>query len=79
MSQIFARRDALLDELRALARTYPDDAVMRARLAQGLFNTLKAEDDPARRDPRLDELRALAGDYPDEAAVREVLAAFQNS
>jgi hypothetical protein len=41
-----ARRDALLDELRALARAYPDVGV-REQLAMGLFNTLndaKAED-----------------------------------
>jgi hypothetical protein len=34
------RRDALLDELRALARDYPDDAAVRDRLARGLFNAL---------------------------------------
>src|SRR5215831_15679942 len=31
-----ARRDGLLDELRALARTYPDDATVRDALARGL-------------------------------------------
>jgi hypothetical protein len=72
-----ARRDTLLDELRALARSYPDDAAVRERLAGGLFNTLnhaKAEDDLARRDTLLDELRALARSYPDDAAVRDPLA-----
>ncbi len=72
-----ARRDALLDELRALAGAYPDDAAVRELLAMGLFATLndaKAEDDLARRDALLDELRALAGAYPDDAAVREQLA-----
>jgi hypothetical protein len=72
-----ARRDALLDELRALARAYPNDAAVRERLAMGLFNTLiyaKAEDDLTRRDALLDELRALARPYPDYAAVRKHLA-----
>ena len=67
------RRDALLDELRALARTYSDDAAVRELLAGGLFNTLndaKAEDDLARRDALLDELRALARAFPDDAAAR---------
>jgi hypothetical protein len=72
-----ACRDTLLDELRALARTYPDDAAVREGLARGLLKTLtdaKAEDDLARRDTLLDELRALARTYPDDAAVREGLA-----
>jgi hypothetical protein len=72
-----ARRDSLLDELRALARTYPDDAAVREQLARALFKTLndvKAEDDLARRDSLLDELRALARTYPNDAAVREQLA-----
>jgi hypothetical protein len=72
-----ARRDALLDELRALARDYPDDTVVRELLAGGLANTLndaKAEDDLARRDALLDELRALAQTHPDDAYVREDLA-----
>ncbi len=72
-----ARRDALLDELRALAGAYPDDPAVRERLAMGLFNTLnhaKAEDDLARRDALLDELRALAGAYPADPAVRKQLA-----
>ncbi len=30
------RRDALLDELRALARAHPDDAAVRDALARGL-------------------------------------------
>jgi hypothetical protein len=72
-----ARRDTLLDELRALARSYPDDAVVRDWLAGGLFNTLidtKAEDDLARRDTLLDELRALARSHPDDAVVRDRMA-----
>ena len=64
----------MLDELRVLARTFPDDAAVRERLAGGLLNTLndaKAEDDLARRDGLLDELRTLSGAFPvDAAAVR---------
>ena len=69
------RRDGLLDELRGLARAFPDDAAVREELAGGLFNTLtdaKAEDDLARRDALLDELRALARAFPEDAAVREI-------
>jgi transcriptional regulator with XRE-family HTH domain len=71
-----SRRDALLEELRALARGYPEDAGARKHLASGLFNTLNAaetEEDLARRDALLEELRALARSYPDDAAVREQL------
>jgi hypothetical protein len=54
----------LLDELRTLARSHPDDTGVREPLAKGLVNTLnndaEAEDDLARRDALLDELRALA-------------------
>ena len=70
------RRDALLEELRALAAHYPDDAAVREQLAMGVFNTLnhaKAEEDLPRRDALLEELRALAAHYPDDAAVREQL------
>ncbi len=72
------RRDDLLDELRKLAKQYPDDAVVRERLAKGLFNTLyhaKKENKLGRRDDLLDELRKLAKHYPDDAAVREQLTA----
>jgi hypothetical protein len=71
------RRDALLEELRALATAYPEDAAVREPLAKGLFNTLndaKAEEDLPRRDALLEELRALASAYPEDAAVRERLA-----
>jgi predicted ATPase len=63
----------LLEELRALARAFSDDAAVREQLTRGLFNTridAKAEDDLA----RLEELRALARAFPDDAAVREELA-----
>ena len=71
------RRDALLDELRALRRDHPDDTAVREQLAKGLFNTLnhaKEEGDLPRRDALLDELRALRRDHADDAAVREQLA-----
>jgi hypothetical protein len=71
------RRDALLDELRALSAAYPAEAAVREPLANGLFNTLihaKAAEDLPRRDALLDELRALSAAYPAEAAVREWLA-----
>jgi hypothetical protein len=69
-----ARRDALLDELRALPADFPDDAAVREPLAIGLFNTAEAEHDLTRRDALLDELRALAHAYADNAAVRQWLA-----
>jgi hypothetical protein len=34
------RRDALLDELRKMASSYPDNAAVREHLAMALFNTL---------------------------------------
>jgi hypothetical protein len=79
--------NSLLDELRELAQTYPDDAAVRQELASGLYTTLyndeeeKADDDeededglPRRNDALLDELRMLARTYPDDAAVRQSLA-----
>ncbi len=72
-----ARRDALLEELRALAGAHPEDAAVRAQLARGLFATVnyaKNEDDLARRDALLEELRALAGAHPEDAGVRAQLA-----
>jgi hypothetical protein len=74
------RRDVLLDELRAVARSFPDDIAVRNQLASSLLNTrndAKAENDLARRDALLDELRALARSFPD--AVHELLLAPQNS
>ncbi len=72
-----ARRDALLEELRSLARVQPADGAVREQLANGLFNTLndaKAENDLARRDALLEELRSLARAHPADGAVREQLA-----
>ena len=73
---------AALDELRALARNFPDDVAVRERLARGLVNTLKhttAKNDFDRRRALLDELRALARHCPDDAVLCEALLAFRNS
>jgi len=62
------RRDALVDELRVLARTFPDDAAVHDRLARSLVSVLynaRAQDDLNRRDALLDELRALARTHPE--------------
>ena len=51
-----------------MARAYPDDAVVRERLAKGLHNTLnhtKVEDDLARRDALLGRT-ARAGQHPSQ-------------
>ena len=64
-----ARRDALLEELRELAKAHPEDPAVREQLAKGLFNTLndaKSEDDLARRDALLEELRELAKAHSEE-------------
>ena len=74
-----ARRDTLLDELRALARDYSDHVAVRQRLASGLVDTLnraQEQGDLARTDVLLDELRALARDHRDDAAVRKLLLAL---
>ncbi|MGZ9111621.1 MAG: hypothetical protein ACXW3X_11180 [Rhodoplanes sp.] len=71
------RRDALLDELRALARAHPDNAAVRENLAIGLFNAFhhaKAKNDLVRRDALHDELRELAEAHGEDAALREWLA-----
>ena len=57
-----------------MARAYPDDAVVRERLAKGLYNiqvNTKVEDDRPPRRALLDELRVLARTRPNDAAVRE--------
>ena len=69
------RRDALLEELRALAARYPDDAAARERLAKGLFNTLNhvnAEEDMPRRDKLLGELKQLIVRFPHEPVFQEI-------
>lgn len=70
------RRDTLLDELRLLASTFPDDAAVRESLAGGLFNTIiqaKLEGALERRDTLFHELRQLVAAYPHDAIVREQL------
>jgi hypothetical protein len=71
------RRDALLEELRALANAHPREPAVREMLSKGLFNALnhaKEENDLPRRDALLEGLRALANAHPQEPAVREKLA-----
>jgi hypothetical protein len=70
-------RDNLLEALRQIAGTYPNEAAVRQSLAMGLFNTLsyaKAEGALTSRDSFLEELRVLAVDYPDDPILREQLA-----
>jgi hypothetical protein len=69
-----ARRDGVLDELRALARAYPDDTFVRHQLTRSLYLIAIApggENGLARRRAVLYELRVLARAYPDDAFVRE--------
>lgn len=71
------RRNALLDELRALEAQHSSEATVREYLANGLFNTLtdaEEEGDQGRRDELLDELRAVDTRHPHDAAVRDKLA-----
>jgi hypothetical protein len=71
------RRDALLEELRALAQAFPQDSAVHDLLAMGLFttrNAAKKENDLVRRDALLVELRQLQQAWPQNAAVREPLA-----
>jgi hypothetical protein len=71
-------RDELLQELRVLSSTHPDDAPLRHQFAIGLFNTLvdvlRGRNDHERRDELLDELRTLSATHADEPVVRELLA-----
>jgi hypothetical protein len=72
-----SRRDLLLKELRALARTYPNDAVVRKWLILGLSNArsvAEGQGELAQADDFLHELRALALAYPDDLLVREAVA-----
>lgn len=72
-----AWRDALLDELRALATAHPDDPAVREHLSGGLVNTLmsaKFEKDLTRGDALLEELRALKAAHPEDPAMRRQLA-----
>ncbi len=57
-----ARRDALLDELRALASAHPDESEMRMWYGLGLYNALlhaKDERDSNRHNALVKEIRGL--------------------
>ena len=71
------RRDGLLEELRALGRVYPQNAVVRDSLARGLMNTMfeaKQEGTLERRDALLQELWAMGSAAGAEAGERKRLA-----
>lgn len=68
------RRDALLDELRALAQIHPDDAAVRKWLATGFALVAQhadEEDTADRAAGLLGELRALAKAHPRDGWVEE--------
>ena len=70
------RRDASLDELRKLARGYPEHAGVQEYFAKGLFNILndaKRKNDLCRRRALVAELRELADAHPANAAIQEAL------
>jgi hypothetical protein len=70
------RRDALLDELRELAKRHADDAAVRERLIRGLSNTRNyaiGEGDLARCDVPLSELWGLASVYPSDRTIQATL------
>jgi hypothetical protein len=68
--------DELLDQLRQLAQSYPQDADVRRTLAHGLkvLIAANAERQLERRDVLLAELRQLAQTYPLDTDVRKTLA-----
>lgn len=71
------RRDALLEELRELSRTCPEEPAVRELLARGLYNTLidaKREGQAAQCYALLDELRELAQTHQQESVLRAWLA-----
>ena len=71
------RCEALLQELRALSRSWPKDGAVREQLAMGLFNSFYdagEEGDRQRCEALLQELRALSRSWPEDGAVREQLA-----
>jgi len=73
----FARRNALLDELRRLVQSNPTDATVRKCFAKGLVNahlqTIN-ENDVAHRDALQNELGKLYQAYPTDTVVRERIA-----
>ena len=73
-----ARRDALLEELRALAGAHPEDAAVRERLAPGLAKTMldaADEEQPERLVKLREELGALADAHPDDGWVERFRSA----
>lgn len=75
---LIQERQHLMDELRALQQSNPDDAQVLASLVAGLYNALidarEVEDDLDRQDSLLDELRLLQRSNPDDAQVWEPFA-----
>jgi hypothetical protein len=68
-------RDALLGELRRLARAYPDDDTPHENFTVGLYDALidaKDEQQLERRDALIEELHELARAYPDDSVIREM-------
>jgi hypothetical protein len=73
-----ARRDDLLEELRALAVAHPEDVAVRERLAMGLAKTmLDAADEglSGRGEELLEELKSLAQAHPEEGWVEQFRSA----
>ena len=75
------RAEALLEELRQLARAYLQDAAVRGYLAGGLSEMVRGAlwfgdsgRDPKQEEDWLDELRQLANNYPQDVDVRKELA-----
>jgi hypothetical protein len=71
------QRDEMLNELRTLARAFPQDTAARDWLARGLFNTIIDTASVGMlksRDALMDELRALAGLFDQDSSVRAWLA-----
>ena len=66
------RRDALRDELRALAKVHPTDPAVRNSLAKGLGKTIRdsADEGQPQREQELNtELNSLAEAHPDDSWV----------
>ena len=58
---------ALVDELRALQRAWPEDGAVRERLAKALFNAFNDAGAGAAGLALVDELRALQRAWPEDA------------
>ncbi len=76
-------RGQIVEKLRNIAGTTPQDSAVRERLAKALFssmNAAKQENDLPLREALFDEIKTLAKNYPHDEAVRERLAkAYLNS